>query len=145
MSHTIICGSIIRNEDSVLLVQESKDRAYGEWNLPTGKIESEESPEKCATREALEEAGIHIEPKEVVGVYSKPGEKTDIVLAVIFYSETEEYELDPDEDEVLDAEWVPLEEIEQRDLRSSHILPAINDHQSGDLYSTEILTSLQTK
>jgi 8-oxo-dGTP diphosphatase len=145
MNHTVICGSIVCDGDSVLLVQENKDRAYGEWNLPTGKVEPDESLKQCAIREAQEEAGILIEPEKVVGIYSKPGEKTDVVLVVIFHSRAEDYKIAPDENEVLDAEWVRIEEVSDKNLRSSHIEPALRDYQSNSLYSLDILTSLQEK
>lgn len=138
MNHTIISGSIVRDGNSILLVQEKKERVRGQWNIPTGRLEPGESLQDCATREVAEEAGIDVSPKRLIGVYSKPGETTDVLLAAIFYCETAEHELDPDTSEVLDAEWVPTNNVTDRDLRSSHIQVAINDHQNKTGYPPKL-------
>lgn len=146
--HTIIAGNIVCKDDKILFVQEKKDYAYKTWNLPTGKIEPGESVTDCAIREANEETGLNVTPQYLVGYYTKPGEKDNIngvVGVFIFYSETNEYNLNPDPDEVLDARWIPFDNISSYELRSSHILEAIQDYESGVKYSMDILNHLTEK
>ncbi len=53
--------------EKVLLTRRSDN---GLWCLPGGKMEPGESIEECCRREVLEETGLIIEPKRLVGVYS---------------------------------------------------------------------------
>jgi 8-oxo-dGTP diphosphatase len=40
----------------------------GKWHLPGGKIKKGETPEKTIVREMMEEAGIVVEPLEILGI-----------------------------------------------------------------------------
>ena len=53
-------GVYIRKEGKVLLGLRKGGYGAGEWCAPGGKMEMKESPEECAVRETLEEAGIEI-------------------------------------------------------------------------------------
>ena len=58
-------AAVIRNSDGRLLLQE---KASGEgWSLPAGAIEPSESPAQAVRREVLEETGLTIEPREILG------------------------------------------------------------------------------
>ena len=58
-------AAVIRDSDGRLLLQE---KASGEgWSLPAGAIEPSESPAQAVRREVLEETGLTIEPREILG------------------------------------------------------------------------------
>ena len=57
----IILTICISQSNSLLMVQEAKTKAYGLWNLPSGKLEKNEDVFKGAIREAKEETGYEIE------------------------------------------------------------------------------------
>lgn len=61
---------------SVLLV---KRRDFPVWNLPGGKVHSDEMPWDAAVRETREETGLDISVRRLTGVYSKPARR-EIVL-----------------------------------------------------------------
>ena len=65
-------GILIEHEGKLALVQRDRAPREGEWALPSGFIEADESVEQAAVREALEETGLHIELLELFGVYSFP-------------------------------------------------------------------------
>lgn len=65
-------GVLIESDDKLVLVQRDRAPRQGEWALPSGFIEADESVEQAAIREALEETGLHIELIELFGVYSFP-------------------------------------------------------------------------
>jgi 8-oxo-dGTP diphosphatase len=65
-------GVLIEHESQLVLVQRDRPPRAGEWALPSGFIEADESVEDAAVREALEETGLHIELIELFGVYSFP-------------------------------------------------------------------------
>lgn len=51
-------GAVIMSDNMVLLVQHYWPQNF--WGFPKGKIEEEEDPFKCATREVFEETGYDI-------------------------------------------------------------------------------------
>lgn len=125
------------------MVQEKKDIAYGKWNLPTGKIEEDESSMECAAREAKEEAGVDANPESLVGFYKKPGEKSEVVLAIIFESTIDDTNLFPNKKEVMEARWIPLGELTNYELRSSHIMKSIEDYMEGKRYPLNSIRNLE--
>ena len=57
-------------EDGKILLHRRADT--GHWALPGGRMEVGESAEDCAVRETVEETGIEVKVKRLVGVYSDP-------------------------------------------------------------------------
>jgi 8-oxo-dGTP diphosphatase len=72
-----VFAAIFDKEGRILCVRMN----YGThaWTTPGGRVELGESPLDALKREVLEESGLEVVPKELVGVYSKP-HKNDIVL-----------------------------------------------------------------
>ncbi len=64
--------AVIRDEVGNLLFQRRTDFGDAWWGLPGGVLEIGESFAACATREALEETGYHVEPKKLIGLYCAP-------------------------------------------------------------------------
>jgi len=54
---------IVNPKDELLLIHSPKWRGF--WTLPGGHIEKGESWKAAATREAKEEVGLAVEPKEI--------------------------------------------------------------------------------
>ena len=57
-------GIVVR-DDAVVLVRNRRD----EWELPGGKLELNESPERCVAREIDEELGLDVEPNDLVDAW----------------------------------------------------------------------------
>ncbi|MDO9591991.1 MAG: NUDIX domain-containing protein [Erysipelotrichaceae bacterium] len=54
MKHITSAGGVVFHERRVLVLK----KINGDWVLPKGKIEQDETPEDAATREVFEETGI---------------------------------------------------------------------------------------
>jgi 8-oxo-dGTP diphosphatase len=65
-------GLLIEMEGGVVLIQRGHAPHQGEWTLPSGFIEADESAEEAAVREAEEETGLKIELVELAGINSFP-------------------------------------------------------------------------
>lgn len=71
--------SIIPRDGKVLMIQRATELGYGLWGLPGGYVDRGEMVEEAAAREALEETGLVVEVKRLVGLFSQPGETVMVV------------------------------------------------------------------
>jgi len=62
------------DQGRVLLV---KDKPSGLWGAPSGIVDPHELPSDAAVREAWEEAGVHVELTQILGVFG--GEQFSVV------------------------------------------------------------------
>ena len=56
--------------DNKLLMLKRRDS--GNWTMPGGTMEFGESLKDCAVREVLEETGLNIEIRDIIGIYTDP-------------------------------------------------------------------------
>lgn len=102
-------------QDDKLLMIKSKD--IGTWSVPSGGIETGESPEEACVRETWEETGFHVQVKKLVHI--KNVAIGDYDVTTYYYS----CELiggqitynDPD-DSIEEIEWKTLEELKNLQL-----------------------------
>lgn len=64
------CSAAIFDEQRRILLTRRADN--GQWCLPGGAMESGESAAEACEREVLEETGLRVRVKRLVGVYSHP-------------------------------------------------------------------------
>ncbi|MGD9209785.1 MAG: (deoxy)nucleoside triphosphate pyrophosphohydrolase [Desulfobacteraceae bacterium] len=56
-----VCAAILVRKKQFLIAQRGpKDHLAGQWELPGGKIERNETPEQCLARELKEELNIQV-------------------------------------------------------------------------------------
>lgn len=65
-------GLLIEMDGGLVLIRRGQPPHQGEWTLPSGFIEADESAEEAAIREAEEETGLKTEIIELAGVNSFP-------------------------------------------------------------------------
>jgi len=68
----IVVGSVARKGDAILLCRRAIEPRKGFWTLPAGFLETGESVEDGARREANEEALADLELRGLLAVYSIP-------------------------------------------------------------------------
>ena len=64
------CSAAVFDEHGRILLTRRADN--GQWCLPGGRMESGESAAEACEREVLEETGLRVRVKRLVGVYSHP-------------------------------------------------------------------------
>jgi 8-oxo-dGTP diphosphatase len=63
-----VTAAILINDDKLLIAQrKSKDKLHDKWEFPSGKVDSDETPEECLKREMKEEFGIDVSVGEFLG------------------------------------------------------------------------------
>ena len=64
-------GSIIIENDRVVLVKRAHPPIQGQWSIPGGVLEVGELVREAAIREAREETGLIVEPGELLEVFDR--------------------------------------------------------------------------
>lgn len=107
-----VAGVVIGDgEGRYLVVQEKNPKAYGLWNLPAGWQDKGETLQQTAIREAKEEIGLDVElwiDHPLVSMANDTGER----MLHSFFAKVVGGELSPQIEELLDAKWLTLEEVE---------------------------------
>jgi 8-oxo-dGTP diphosphatase len=104
------CDIILVENGKILLVKRGREPFKGDWAVPGGRIEDNETAEECAIREMKEETGVDVEIIRLTGIYSDP--KRDprgiIVAAFLVRRVGGEVKAGDDADE---AKWFELHSL----------------------------------
>jgi ADP-ribose pyrophosphatase YjhB (NUDIX family) len=120
----VVAGVVLRKGDKFLLVQEKNPRAYKLWNLPAGRVDVGDTIEQTAIKEAKEESGFDVRLIRELGIFQDTAQEAP---KHPFEAEIIGGEIAFPADEILDARWFTLDEIEnmKSELRGAWILKAI--------------------
>jgi len=99
-----VIGTVVIQNDKILLVQEAKEKCHGQWNIPAGHLDENEHIFAAAIREAREETGYDIQLKNLVGIFSTNDGRSRFI---IFTGEVISGEIKFDPSEILDVKWIP--------------------------------------
>lgn len=119
-------GAIVFDDQGRVLLHRRADN--GQWVVPGGAIEKDETAAAAAIREAKEETGYDVRARRLVGVYSDPADTTvrypdgnvQVWLVVMF--ECELIGGAPAlSDETLDVRWFAPAKL-PKGLRQSHVI-----------------------
>jgi 8-oxo-dGTP pyrophosphatase MutT (NUDIX family) len=109
----VVAGGVLIHDDKFLLLKRHPEKPYGDhWNLPAGKVERHEAPQKGAQREIHEETGIFIPLENLAPLhvfYIKRG-KLFIEFHIFKASFQDKPEINLKLDENIDAIWSSHEE-----------------------------------
>ena len=105
-------GGAVIKDGKLLLVRRASRRGRGNWQIPGGFVEPDETMEQAVVREVAEESGVTAEVVGVLGIRSRydadNGNSTYVILALRPVSG----EPTPDNHEVDLAGYFSLEEID---------------------------------
>ena len=128
----ITAGTVIKQDNKFLLIQEKQKKYYGKWNLPAGKVEIGDSIKQTAVREAKEESGFEVEIIREIDIFYQDGDES---VKHAFEAKIVGGKLKTPEDEILSAKWFTYEEIKQLSdsgkLRADWVIKAIEKSQNS--------------
>jgi len=99
---------VVSSAGQLLLVKRSIDPKKGQWCLPGGFIELDESPEAGALRELSEETGLNGTIEALLGVKTTPSSLYHSVLMVGYLITDYQGRLMAGDD-AADVRWFPLD------------------------------------
>jgi len=114
---------VLGDERGVLLCRRLIDPGSGLWSFPAGYVNRGEVLEEAAVREVLEELGLAVKLRGIVGVYSERGEP---VVLVVYAGEIEAGEPHPDGHEVSEVRRFALDALPV-DLAFPHDRQVLSD------------------
>ncbi|HEX2226133.1 MAG TPA: NUDIX domain-containing protein [Candidatus Binatia bacterium] len=103
-------GAVVR-DGRLLMVRRASRHGRGNWQLPGGFIEPEETIEQAVVREVQEEAGVTAEVEAVLGLRSRCDPYTGNGIYVVLLLNPIAGEPNPDGREVDHAGYFTLDEI----------------------------------
>jgi 8-oxo-dGTP diphosphatase len=78
-------AAFVRNDSGeILLVKRGVDPGRGEWALPSGFIEVNETPARACVRELKEETGLDGRIQKLLGVYSQKSSMYKNVIIIAY-------------------------------------------------------------
>ena len=104
-------GAVVR-EGKLLMVRRASRRGRGNWQIPGGFVEQDETMEQAVVREVQEEAGVTAEVVGVLGIRNRYDEDNGNSMYVILALRPVSGEPTPDAHEVDMAGYFSLEEID---------------------------------
>ena len=105
------CRAVIIKDEKILMSYETKT---GQWMLPGGGLEDNESDEECVIREVSEECGVRIRPSSCVLQIDEYYEDFKWVNLYFFGEVTGETEMQLTDREIecgMEPRWMPISEI----------------------------------
>lgn len=109
--HESVCVVIINDREEILMIQSKRYvTSRLEWEIPAGRIEANETPEKAAKRECLEETGCIIKDLTYLCCQNPSNGMSDLKLHV--FGARVEGETDIfDENEVQRYQWMSKDKV----------------------------------
>jgi mutator protein MutT len=121
LGYNIGVGGAVVRDGELLLVRRASRHGRGNWQLPGGFIEPDETIEQAVVREVQEEAGVEAEVEAVLGLRSRYDPDSGNGVYIILLLRPVSGEPAADNHEVDHAGYFTLEQI-----RGLNPLPPVN-------------------
>jgi 8-oxo-dGTP diphosphatase len=104
-----IAAAVIVHDSKVLLVKRRIAEGKLSWQFPAGAIESGETPQAAAAREANEETGLTVEPERLLGerIHPNTGRRMLYVACAVLEGNASVV----DDEELSDYVWSTLDQL----------------------------------
>ena len=114
-------GGAVVHEGKLLMVKRASRRGRGNWQIPGGFVEPDETIELAVTREVFEESGVESKVKSILGIRNRYDDNSDNSTYVVFLLEYVGGTPTADTTETSEAKFFTLDEI-----KSLEQVPPIN-------------------
>lgn len=91
-------GAIIVKDNRLLLVKRKYPPAVGDWCIPAGFMEYNESAVKCCIREVKEETGLDIQIERLFWNYKAGDDPRSMVVLILYLADVVDGDLKPGDD-----------------------------------------------
>ena len=137
----IVAGCVVKKDNKILMVQESNEKYYGQWNFPAGHVDEGENIMEGAIREVKEETGCDVKLTGLLPI--KTVYQNDIpTLIVEFTAEIINEDIKFDKNEILDVKWIDIEDIKNMDKNTLRALDTnkatFESFINNEIYSLDI-------
>lgn len=141
MEIKIVTGGVLEKNGKFLLVQENQKICKGQWNIPAGRLDGNESIIEGAKREIFEETGCQVEITGVLEIFNQVLEGKNVVVFV-FDTKIVNENVKVDGIEISDAKWFTYEELlnMKDELRADgYFLSTIRNKMDNKIQSLDII------
>jgi len=111
-------------DGGVVLVRRGIEPAHGKWVIPGGHVDRGEAVQDAAVRETLEEASLTVAIRELLNVYSYPG---NAVVVVVYVAQVLGGRLRAG-DETLEARVFPLSDLPWGEMAFPSTVEALREY-----------------
>lgn len=142
----IIVGGVVEKDGKYLLVQESKQKCYGKWNLPAGHLDANEIISEGAVREIKEETNCDVELTGICSITSQRRDEPSVYF--VFATKLLTCDVKPQGGEILEAKWFTYEEALALgdQLRAPEwIIHALTMHHDGKIMPLDAINVIKRK
>jgi 8-oxo-dGTP diphosphatase len=109
------------NDNRLLLIKRGIEPYKGEWGLPGGFIEIDETVAASAIRELYEETGVTAKAVKQVGAFIDPSQMYDAVVVIGFVLKADKFDLTPGDDAV-DAKFFNMDDLPELVIPSHKVI-----------------------
>ncbi|MCQ2995561.1 NUDIX hydrolase [Pseudomonas syringae] len=138
----VTVATIVEDQGKFLFVEELKG-GKAVLNQPAGHLDPDESLQRAAVRETLEETGWDVELTSVIGIYLYTAPSNGVTYQRICFAakplrHNPEYQLD---DGIIGPLWLTRNELvaQQERWRSELVLRCVDDYLNGEHFSLDLL------
>src|SRR3984885_2452104 len=111
-------GAVIKDRGNrLLLIKRGHEPGAGLWSLPGGRIEPGETDQEAVAREILEETGLRVGCRDLLGTEELPGLGGAVIQVSDYRAVVTGGDLVPGDD-ADDARWVSAAELDALPLTS---------------------------
>ncbi len=145
MDKVIVVGVCIKNDkNEILMVQESKADIKGLYNIPAGRLDSNESIFAGAIRETKEETGFDVKLDSILCIQYSENKS---ILKIIFNASIISGSIGFDENEIMDVKWISIADLENmtgQELRSyNSMISIIKAAKNNEHYPIDIIENMK--
>ena len=130
-------GGIVEKDDKILLLKRTHEPFKEHYNLPSGHVNDDESPEDAAIREIYEETGLKVKIESLFGIYFFDDHPDGYGINIVYKCHTIGGKL-KDTKEAKESRFFMIDDIPDLIAGGGHS-KAINDWKQRNVKDKELL------